>query len=70
MRIFHCWKQCCRSFSDSFFITSIDFETADSKGVHFNADFIFGNKKSHMGLGQVSWVDVPTRGSCASPKTP
>jgi len=26
-------------------------------------------KKSHMGLGQVSTVDVPTRGSCASSKT-
>jgi len=34
-----------------------------------NAGLIFGNKKSHMGLGQVSTVDVPTWWSCASPKT-
>jgi len=33
----------------------------DSNLVPFNADLIFGNKKSHMGLGQVSTVDVPTR---------
>jgi hypothetical protein len=30
---------------------------------------IFGNKKSNTGLGQMSRVDVPTRGSCASPET-
>jgi len=36
--------------------------------VPFNADLTFGNKKSHMGLGQVSTVDFPTR-LCASSKT-
>jgi hypothetical protein len=30
------------------------------KLVPFKVDLIFGNKKSHMGLGQVSMVDVPT----------
>jgi hypothetical protein len=35
----------------------------------FNEDFNFGNKKSHMGLGQVSWVDIPTQASDASPET-
>jgi hypothetical protein len=32
----------------------------DSSLVPFNADLIFGNKKNHMGLGQVSIMDVPT----------
>ena len=63
MRIFHCWRQCCRSSSDSLFIRSIAF------GFTASMDLIFGNKKSHMGLGQVSTVDVPTQWSCASSKT-
>jgi hypothetical protein len=33
----------------------------NSNLVSFNANLIFGNKKSQMGLGQVSAVDVPTR---------
>ena len=72
LRIFHCWKQCCRSSSDSFFMSSVAFAftaSTDSNLVPFNADLIFGNKKSHVGLGQVSTVDVPTRLSCASSKT-
>ena len=72
MRIFLCWKQCCRSSSDSLCTSSVAFAfTAftDSNLVHFNADLISGNKKSHMGLGQVSTVDVPTRWSCASSNT-
>jgi len=73
MRIFHCWKQCCRSSSDSLFMSSVSFAftaSTDSNLVPFNADLIFGNKKkSHMGLGQVSTVDVPKRWSCASSKT-
>jgi len=63
MRIFHCWKQCCRSSSDSFFISSISFAftaSTDSNLVPFNADLIFGNKKSHKGPGQVSTVDILT----------
>jgi hypothetical protein len=44
-------------------------ESTDSKRVPYKADLIFGNKKSHMRLGQVSRVDVPTQGSCASPET-
>jgi len=36
-------------------------EFMDSNLVPFNADLIFGNKKSRMGLGQVSTVDVATR---------
>ena len=71
MRIFHCWKQCCRSSSDSLFMSSVAFAftaSTDSNLVPFNADLIFGNKKSHMGLGQVSTVDVPTLWSCASLK--
>ena len=63
MRIFYCWKQCCRSSSDSLFMSSIASAftaSTDSNLVPFNADLIFGNKKSHMGLGQVSMVDVPT----------
>ena len=35
--------------------------STDSNLVPFKADFIFGNKKSHMGLGQVSTVEAPTR---------
>ena len=73
MKIFHCWKQCCRSSSDSLFMSSVAFAftaSTDSNLIPFNADFIFGNKKkSHMGLGQVSTVDVPTGWSCASSKT-
>jgi len=64
MRIFHCWKQCCRSSSDSLFMSSVAFAftaSTDLNLVSFNADLIFGYKKSHMGLGQVSTVDVPTR---------
>ena len=48
MRIFHCWKQCCKSSSDSLFMSSVAFaftESADSNLVPFNADLIFGNKK-------------------------
>ena len=72
MRIFHCWKQCCKSSSDSLFMSSVAFAftaSKDSNLVPFNADLIFGNKKSHMGIGQVSTVDVPTRWFCASSKT-
>jgi len=64
MLIFHCWKQCCRSSSDSLFMGSIAFAftgSTDSNLVSFNTDLIFGlKKKSHMGLGQVGTVDVPT----------
>jgi len=45
MRIFYCWKQCCRS-SDSLFMSSVDFAfiaSTDSNLVPFNADLIFGN---------------------------
>jgi hypothetical protein len=35
--------------------------SVDLNHVPFNEDLIFGNKKSRMGLGQVSTVDVPTR---------
>jgi len=73
MRIFHCWKQCCRSSSDSLFMSSVAFAftaSMDSNIVPFNADLIFEKKKkNHMGLGQVSTVEVPTRWSCASSKT-
>ena len=72
MRIFHCWKQCCRSSSDSLFMSSAAFTftaSTDSNLVPFNADLIFGNKKKSHGLGQVSTVDVPTRWPCASSKT-
>ena len=71
MRVFHCWKQCCRSSSDSLFMSSVAFAltaSTDSNLVPFNADLIFGNKKSHMGLGQVSTVDVPTMWSSPSSK--
>ena len=64
MRIFHCWKQCCSSSSESLFMSSVTFAftaSTDSNLVPFYADLIFGNKKSHMGLGQVSMVDVPTQ---------
>jgi len=43
--------------------------TMDSNLDPFNTDLIFGNKKSHMGLGQVNMVDIPTWWSCASSKT-
>jgi len=72
MWVFHCWKRWCRSFSDSLFMSSVAFvftASTDSNLVSFKADLIFGNIKSHMGLGQVSTVDVPTRWSCASSKT-
>jgi len=35
--------------------------STDSNLVPFNADLIFGNKNGHIGLSQVSTVDVPTR---------
>ena len=71
MRIFHCWKQCCRSSSDSLFMSSVAFAftaSMDLNLIPFNADLIFGNK-SHVGLGQVRMVDVPTWWSCALSKT-
>jgi len=52
MWIFHCWKQCCRSSSDSLFMSSIAFAftaSTDSNLVPFNADLIFGNKKKLHG---------------------
>jgi hypothetical protein len=52
MRIFHCWKQCCRSSSDSLFMSSVAFAftaSKDSNLVPFNADLIFGNKKKSHG---------------------
>ena len=70
--IFQCWKQCCRSSSDSLCMSSIAFAftaSTDSNMVPLNTDLICGNKKSHMELGQVSMVDVPTRWSCVSSKT-
>ena len=54
MRIFHCWKQCCRLSSYSLFMSSVAFAfTAytDSNLVPFNADLIFGNKKKSHGAG-------------------
>ena len=48
LRIFLCWKQCCRSSSDSLFRSSVAFAftaSTDSNLVPFNADLIFGNKK-------------------------
>jgi len=71
LRMFHCWKQCCRPSSDSLFMSSVAFvftASTDSNLVPFDANLIFGNKESHMGLCQVSTVDVPTRWSCASSK--
>jgi len=53
-----------RPSSDSLFMSSVAFAftaSTDSNLVPFNADLIFGNKKSNVGLGQVSAVDVPTR---------
>ena len=53
----------CRSSSDSLFMSSVAFvfmASTESNLVPFNADLIFGNQKSRMGLGQVSTVDVPT----------
>ena len=54
-----------RSSSDSLFMSSVAFAftaSTDLNLVPFNAHLIFGNKKkNHMGLGQVSMVDVPTR---------
>ena len=72
MRIFHCWKQYCRSSSHSLVVSSVTFTftaSTDSNLFPFNADLIFGNKKSHMGLGQVSTVDVPTWWPRASSKS-
>jgi len=49
MQIFHCWKQCRRSSSDSLFMISVAFAftaSTDSNLVPFNADLIFGNKKN------------------------
>ena len=71
MRVFHFWKQCCRSFSDSLHIRSIAFASnasTDSNLLPFNADLIFANKNRHVGLGQVITVDVATLWSSASSK--
>jgi len=48
MRIFHCWKQCCKSSSDSLFMRCVTFAFIaymDLNLVPFNADLIFGNKQ-------------------------
>jgi hypothetical protein len=71
MRIFYCWMQCCRSSSNSLFMSSITFAfttSMDSNLVPFKADMISGNiKKSDQ--GQLSTVNVPTQWSCALSKT-
>ena len=72
MQIFHCWKQCCRSSSDSFFMSSIAFAFIASMYSNLllsTQTWSLEIKKSHMGLGQASTVDVPTRWSCASSKS-
>jgi hypothetical protein len=58
MRIFHCWKQCCRSSSDSLFMSSVAFAfTASTDLVPFNADLTYRwGGEGHMGLGQVTTV--------------
>ena len=68
MRIFHCWKQSCRS-SDS-----LSWASSLLPSLHLwtrtwfllTKTWTLEIKKSHMGLGQVSTVDVPTRWSCVS----
>jgi hypothetical protein len=52
MRIFRCWKQCCRSSSDSLFTISVAFpllRLRTSNLVPFNADlFLRTKKKTHV----------------------
>ena len=55
-RIFHCWKQCCRSFSDTLPMSSVTFTftaSMDWNLIPFNADLIFGKKVTR---GYVRWV--------------
>ena len=52
IRIFHCWKQCCRPSSGRLFMNSVAFAftaSTHSNLVPFNADSIFGNKKKSHG---------------------
>jgi len=59
MRIFRCWKQCCRSSSDDLFVSSIAFASTastDSNLVPFNADLIFVNKKKSHGARSGEYV--------------
>ena len=52
IRIFHWWKQCCRSPSDILLMSSVAFDftaSTDSNLVPFNADLIYGNKKVTWG---------------------
>ena len=52
IQIFHCWKQCCRSSSDSLFMSSVAFAftaSIESNLVPFNADLISGNIKVTWG---------------------
>ena len=73
MLIFHCWKQCCRSSSDSLFMSSLAFAFTASTDLNLvlltQTWSLEIKKKSRMGLSQVSTVDVATRWSCASSKT-
>ena len=53
IRIFHCWKQCCWSSSDSLFMSSVAFAFTAFMNLNlvpFNADLIFGNKKKSHGV--------------------
>ena len=57
MWIFLCWKQCCKSSSDSLVRSSVAFAftvSMDSNLVPFNADLVFGNIK--VTWSQVRWI--------------
>ena len=72
MRIFHRWKQCCRSSCVTLFKSCVAFAftaSTDSNLVPLSADLIFGERKKSHVLGPESTVDVPSLECCFSPNT-
>ena len=72
MRIFHCWKQCCRSSCVKLFKSWVTFAftaSTDLNLVPLSADMIFGKRKSRTVLGPESMLDVPSLECCFSQNT-
>ena len=72
MRIFHFWKQCCKSSCVKLFKSCVAFAftvSTDKYLLPLSADLIFGKKIKSHGARSVEYVDVPSLNSCFSPNT-
>ena len=70
MRIFHCWKQCCRSSCVKLFKSCVAFAytaSTDSNLVPLSADLIFGKRKQSYGARSGEYGGFPSKECCFSP---